>query len=204
VLSADTGGVNLDPSHATLLTYAAPCAYLTVVVGFLYAQGRVPWVIHLTGLATGLALGLSGPTPLAYLVPVIAAAVVFVVLVLLVGNTVSGVTVFTLSVTLATTPLDGWPGLLIGLVLAAVVATRRTVRNLGKGHVAWLAMDTMNAVGITPAGGFRKPDLGLIPNRDALVDANSNSEQATAMRMYLPPYLLFGLAVSFAYAVGAA
>lgn len=170
--------------------------YLLMVTALLYGIQRVPHWVHGFFLVVGLAARVLQSGWLEPAASAGIAALVFVVLVFLAARTVSGVTLFSIVVTLALTPLDGWPGLFAGMLVAAVVALWRTWRNLGKNRVAYLTMDTLNAIGISPAGVIKMPELGLIPERDSLTDVNTHSEEADRLRMYLPPYLLLGVGVS--------
>lgn len=198
---ADIGSVT-DPLPAFLAavgSYLPAVAYLACVWLLLYGFERVPSWVHLLALAAGLAFRVSvtdaGVSDLLW--PFGVAAGVFVALVAVAARTVSGVSLFAISVGLALTPFGGWPGLVLGLGVAAVVAAIRTWRTMGKERVWWLAHDTLSGLGISTAGGLKPPQPEHIPTRDMLM-ADDGAE--SPKRMYLPPYLLLGVLVAAATA----
>lgn len=185
----------------TILSVAISCGpavgYLITVSVLLLTIKRVPVWLHPVFLAVGLTVRMLTDGWVDASIPAGVAVGVFFLLVLLAGGTVSGVTLFALVVTLALTPIAGWPGIFAGLLVAAVVATVRTWRNLGSERVAWLAMDTIGAVGVSPTGTLKRPDLNLVPDRSSFVDvSDTHSGQASRLRMYLPPYLLLGVGIA--------
>lgn len=176
--------------------YVPAAGYLSMVSVLLWSTQRVPHWVHGFFLVVGLTARVIASGWVEPAISTGIAGIVFVVLVFLAARTVSGVTLFSIVVTLALTPMEGWPGLLAGMMVAAVVSVWRTWRNLGKNRVAYLTMDTLNAIGISPAGVIKMPELGLIPDRESLTDVNTRSEETDRLRMYLPPYLLLGVGVA--------
>lgn len=181
------------------LTYLPVGGYLAIACVLLWATGRIPAWVHPVVLLFGIGVRVaqSGMEEPAYTVGI--ALFVFVVLVFVASRTISGATLFTLVGAFALVPFQGLPGILIGLLVAAGVAVWRTLRGIGKERVTWLAMDTMAAMGVSPAG-IGKPQPSLIPERDDLTDVRGGSPEADRMRMYLPPYLLLGVGLAATYA----
>lgn len=192
----------LDVALAAIGPYLPVLAYLWCVWLSLYGFGRVPAWTHAVALFAGLAFRVlvTGATAGEVLWPLGIAAGVFVALVAVAARTVSGVSLFAICVGLAITPLNGWPGLVLGLGAAAVVAAVRTWRAMGKERVWWLTHDTLSGLGISTAGGFKPPQPEHIPTRDMLMPADGD-EAAGGKQMYLPPYLLLGAVAAAATAV---
>lgn len=182
-----------------LLTYAPAVGYLTLVCCLLYVLiGRCPTWVHPAGLVSGTtARVLIEGSWHATAISVGAAALVFVVLVYVAANLVTGTSLFAISVTAALLPLVDWLGLFLGLGLAAVIAAWRTWHTLGNQRVSWLVMDTMDAMGVS-GGRITTPGVDRIPTRDQLTDVHESSTQARKVRMYVPPYLLAGVVVAAA------
>lgn len=179
-----------------LAVYVPALAYLTLVVVLLWGTGQVPAWAHPFLLVTGTIARVLNEGWQAPLTSVAVAFGIFVVLVPLAGATVSGVTLFSLVVTLALVPVAGWPGVLFGLMTVAVVSVARTWRHLGKQRVTWLTLDTMSAMGVSSSGKIKRPEAALIPQRSTLTDIHEGSSEATRVKIYLPPYLLLGVASS--------
>lgn len=182
------------------LPYMAAVAYLSCVWLILSALKRVPSWVHALALVGGLAfrLAVAGSSFAHVLWPLVVVAVIFLTLVAVAARTVSGVSLFSVCVAMALTPIDGWPGLVLGLVLAAVVAGTRTWRSMGRERVWFLASDTLSGLGITMAGGFKPPQPEHIPTRDMLMDGGDRPTQKV---MYLPPYLFVGVIAATLMAV---
>lgn len=177
--------------------YLPSLGYLVVVTVLVCVTGRVPAWVHLCAVAMGLPVrvlvsGLGEP-----LLTCSAALVVFAAMVLVASRTVSGVSLFVIVTGLALTPLQAWPGLVCGLLAAAVVAVVRTVRAAGAQRVWWLTQDTLLGVGISTTGGFKRPQPEHIPSREVLMGDGAPG----AGRMYLPPYLLAGVVAATVLAV---
>lgn len=195
---ADTCGVT---DYQAALDAATPyfpvVGYLLVVTALLYGLRRVPVWVHPAALIVGLPLRALSTPVLETVLTFSAAAVVFVGLVMVAARTVSGVSLFAITVGLALTPFAGWPGLLCGLLAAAVAAGVRTWRSMGKARLWWLTHDTLSGLGISTTG-FKVPQPEHIPTRDLLMtDEHGNAHK----RMHLPPYLLCGVLVAAAVAV---
>lgn len=180
-----------------LLAFAPALAYLGVVCVLLLSVRRCPAWVHLAVLPIGIAArvlvdGWADPLTAAGL-----AGIVFVLGVFLTSRLLTGVSLFTLCTTLTLLPtLHGWIGLGIGLAVAAVVSVWRTVRSLGVARVHLLTYETMAAAGIAP-GEVGRPDLDRLPTR---ADAEAALVGTPAARpMWLPPYLLLGVAAAAAF-----
>lgn len=183
-------------------TYAPALTYLTVVSMLLWRRGRVPGWVHGAGLGLGLLARLTltvhaGSPVTAAALPVLAAAGVFAVGVLVGGRLLTGASLFTMVVALSLLPFEGWAGVLMGLLAAALVATVRTWRALGKIRVATLTLDTLSVVGLTPAG-LRPPTPDRLMAREDAVDVHEATALARRMRIYLAPYLLAGAGLALA------
>lgn len=189
-----------DTASAVALTYLPAAAYLACVWLILVRFARVPAWVHGVALVAGIGFRLAfDAMPLAQVLwPLGVVAAVFVVLVAVAARTVSGVSLFSICVALALTPLQGWPGVVVGLALAAVVAGVRTWRSMGKERVWFLTSDTLSGLGISTVGGFKPPEPHLIPTRDMLMIQDDSSAQKV---MYLPPYLLVGVVAAAVMAV---
>lgn len=195
---------SLDVALTALGPYLPVLGYLWCVWLILYGFERVPAWVHPFALVAGLGfrLAVTDATLGEVLWPLGVALGVFVVLVGVAARTVSGVSLFAISVGLALTPFNGWPGLVLGLCLAAVVAAVRTWRAMGKERVWFLASDTLSGLGISTAGGFKPPQPEHIPTREMLMPQGEGHEGQK--RMYLPPYLLAGAVVAAAMALSGA
>jgi hypothetical protein len=190
----------LQDALPAVVPYVPAAAYLGCVWLILYGFARVPAWVHATALAAGVAFRLlvAESDAMRVLWPLGVVVVVFVTLVAVAARTVSGVSLFSICVGLALTPIEGWPGLVLGLGVAAGVAATRTWRSMGKERVWFLASDTLSGLGISLAGGFKAPEPQHIPTRDMLMSQDETSAQKS---MYLPPYLLAGVVAAAVMAV---
>lgn len=198
---ADTGGVIGPPVvvFSAVVPFVPAALYLWMVWMVLCGFARVPAWLHPFFLVFGLGfrLTLTEASAGQVLVPLAVAVFVFVVLVAVAARTVSGVSLFTICVGLALTPVGGWPGLVLGLGVAAVVAAVRTWRTMGKERVWFLVNDTLSGLGISLAGGFKPPQPEHIPTRAMLMGDDGDGQK----QMHLPPYLLVGVLVAAATAL---
>jgi len=191
----------------TVITDLAPAGgYLSVVTVLLLIRGRVPFWLHVVAAVAGVTFRfvhddwawgvLAGP---------LAALAVLVIGLIAAAGLVTGVTLLTLTVTLAVVPIDRWYVAGLGLALAALISTAHILIRSGKDRVLLLALQTMWALGLSPAG-LRKPDLDSIPSREQTTsspDADTllvAAVDARRTRTYLAPYLLAGVLVVIAYA----
>lgn len=191
--------MTLADALAAAMPYLPAFGYLLVISALLWSFNRVPVWLHPLVLVAGVVVRMLGEGWLAPLVTVAGGSVVFVGLVLVAARTISGATLFTIVVALALTPIAGWPGLVCGLAVAALVALVRTWRGLGKARVAWLTHDTLSGMGFSPSRGIKIPEPSIIPQRESLADAMA--PESAHLRMYLAPYLLTGVAVAILFAI---
>ena len=134
---ADTGGVIGPPVvvFSAVVPFVPAALYLWMVWMVLCGFARVPAWLHPFFLVFGLGfrLTLTEASAGQVLVPLAVAVFVFVVLVAVAARTVSGVSLFTICVGLALTPVGGWPGLVLGLGVAGSGGSRADVAHDGQG-----------------------------------------------------------------------
>jgi hypothetical protein len=185
-----------------VLAYAPAAAYLLVVAVVLAATGRFPPRAHLALLVLGLAARAAHDGPVV-LVAVPVAAVVFVVGVLIGKRLISGVGLLTATVAAALLPPDGWPGLLLGLLAAAVLGAISSVRRGGAARLHMVTGETLGAMGLRGAAVVSRPSLALLPvtrDDDAPADRADGAGECPVpvsatrgSRLYLAPFLLAGV-----------
>lgn len=175
--------------------YATPAAYLAITCLILIGFGKVPVAVHAAGLVGGFAahVALTGWVPALVSLGVGVFALLFCVY--LARGVLTALGVFTISVSLATSPVGGWAGLGAGVLVAAIVGTVRTIRVAGVDRVAHLTTSTAFAMGVTP-GGFTRPNPQYLPQADDTAQIVQTEQDARRMRLLLPPYLLAGLVLA--------
>lgn len=162
----------------TWVNYLPAIVYLAVVSGFVLRK-RVWHPVHLIGLAVGLPARFILEGPVSLIAPAVAVTAFFV-LVWALSKTISATGILALTVSLALLPINGWPGLGLGLLVALIVSISRTslhrTRQVGAG--------ALMSMGVTPHG-IGVPNLGYLPQK---------STESNGKKTLLPPYFLVGVA----------
>lgn len=165
----------VDP--ITWVNYVPAAGYLAVVT--LLAVLRRPWhPVHLAGLIIGVGFQTIMHGPLA-LLSVVGCLPILMVFIWALSKTISATGIFSVCVTLAILPLNGWHAVGLGLLLALMVSLART----SLARTRFIGTNAMISMGVTPAG-IMLPSLDYMPQRSA--EGNGKTTR-------LPPYLLAGV-----------
>lgn len=170
-----------------------PVAYLSIVCVLRYALGRCPvWVHPLVAVPAVAAQGVLSGWGSALLMAG-AGAGALVLGLFLVGRLLTGVAVLSIATAVAVSPQVLPFGLLAGILVAAVAGTVRTVQVAGLARVKDRRDATLLAMGVSP-GGITRPQPSLLPKASDVEQVITTEEDAKRMRLFLPGYLLAGVA----------
>ncbi|MGV8847365.1 hypothetical protein [Tessaracoccus sp.] len=178
-----------------LTAYLPVVLYLSVVTILALGLGRIPFWAHPALIIPGLAYRFLTDTQWSDVaVAAAAGALMLAGGVFFLTRVVSGATLFTVVGAFTLAPLWwGYPGVLAGLVTAGLLTAWATARRLGGSHVQEVALQTVLAFGVSPAG-FSAPDPEAIPGKTPASEEVA-SVRPSAGLLSIQPFLLGGVLV---------